>query len=65
MGKIMTALTETEAQAVRKKLEAARDKALKDLDTVVKTERNGIWNDYFKGLDMIGLDKSGKPKKVQ
>lgn len=61
----MATLTQEEAQALRKKLEAARDKALKELDQVVKTERNGIWSDYFRGLDLIGLDRSGKPKELQ
>lgn len=60
-----TALTSEQVQARRKRLEAARDRALKDLDTLFSQEKSNIWADYYKGLDLLGLDKNGKLRRTQ
>lgn len=61
----MNAMTQEELQARRKRLEAARDRALSDLNVLFSQEKSNIWTDFYRGLDMLGLDKSGKRKPTQ
>jgi hypothetical protein len=61
----MPQLTQAEQTDMQKRLAIVRDQALSNLNALVKQERAAIWQQYHQALEMIGLDKDGKPKKVQ
>lgn len=62
---LIVELTQDEQQVKRRQLEAARDRALKHLNELVKVQREAIWKSHWEALDQLGLDKQGRPKKVQ
>lgn len=59
----MATFTQEEITAMREQLATVRNQALSNLNEIVKEQRDFIWQQYYDALDMLGVDRDGKPKK--